>query len=323
MNKQQHNYVPVVGQQVNRLVTSTSLKRMRRLKMNIPWLLMFLPVALYFIIFKYAPMGGLIIAFKNYTFFEGVFGSQWVGLDNFKMLFRDPAALNTIRNTFVLSLLTIFVGFPFPIILAILLNEVRKLAFKKFVQTLVYIPHFLSWVIVGGLVITLLSQETGIVNSFVEKLTGDTYPFLLKEGSWIAVFLASGIWKSAGFGAIIYLAALTSIDPSLYEAACMDGAGKGRQIWHITLPGIRPVIVLMLIISMGNVMEVGFDQVFILQNSSVASVSEVISTYIYRVGLQGAQFSMTTAMGLFESLVGLIMVFTANTIARKFNQGLW
>lgn len=311
------------SQATTRLAASASMRRMRRLKMNIPWMLMFLPVAVYFIIFKYAPMGGLIIAFKNYTFFEGVWGSQWVGLDNYRLLFRDPAALNTIRNTLALSLLSIFAGFPFPIVLAILLNEVRKLWFKKAVQTLIYLPHFLSWVIVGGIVITLLSQETGFVNHYLEKITGSTYPFLYKEGSWITVFVASGIWKSAGFGAIIYLAALTAIDPSLYEAACMDGAGKARQIWHITLPGIRPTIVLMLILSMGHVMEVGFDHVFILQNSSVAAVSEVISTYMYRVGLQGVQFSLSTAMGLFESLVGLLLVLLTNTIARKFNQGLW
>jgi putative aldouronate transport system permease protein len=307
-------------QQAKRVAASAS---MRRLKMNIPWLIMFLPVALFFIIFKYMPMGGLIIAFKNYTLYEGIWGSQWVGLDNFRMLFRDPAAFDTIRNTFVLSLLSIFVSFPFPVALAILLNEVRQLWFKKTVQTLVYLPHFLSWIIVSGIVLTLLSQESGIVNQYLEKLTGSTYPFLYKEGSWITTFVASGIWKSAGFAAIIYLAALTTIDPSLYEAACMDGAGKARQIWHITLPGIRPTIVLMLILSMGHVMEVGFDQVYTLQNSSVASVSEVISTYMYRVGLQGFQFSMTTAMGLFEALVGFSLVFLTNMIARKFNQGLW
>nr|WP_240633447.1 ABC transporter permease subunit [Paenibacillus montanisoli] len=291
--------------------------------MNIPWLIMFTPVALFFIIFKYAPMAGLVIAFKNYTVYEGVWGSQWVGLDNFRMLFRDPSAISTIRNTLTLSLLSMFVSFPFPIMLAIFLNEVRKLWFKKTVQTLVYLPHFLSWVIVSGMVITLFSQESGIVNHLLEKLTGATYPFLYKEGSWITVFVASGIWKSAGFAAIIYLASLTTIDPSLYEAACMDGAGKMRQIWHITLPGIRPTIVLMLILNMGHVLEVGFDQVFTLQNSAVAAVSEVISTYMYRVGLQGFQFGLTTAMGLFESVVAFILVVLTNMIARKFNQGLW
>jgi putative aldouronate transport system permease protein len=297
--------------------------RIRRFKQNVPWMIMFLPVILYFAVFKYAPMGGLVIAFKNYTFFEGVWGSQWVGMDNFRMLFRDPAAFSTIRNTLTLSLLTIFVGFPFPVVLAILFNEVRKLWFKKTVQTLMYLPHFLSWVIVGGMVITLFSQETGAVNHWLQKITGSTFPFLFKEGSWITIFVGSGIWKAAGFGAIIYLAALTSIDPSLYEAASMDGASKWRQIWHITLPGIRPTIVLMLIINMGHVMEVGFDQVYILQNSTVSNVSEVISTYIYRVGLQGAQFSLTTAMGLFESAVGLVLVLITNGIARRFNQGLW
>ncbi|MGG1516660.1 ABC transporter permease subunit [Paenibacillus oryzisoli] len=284
---------------------------------------MFLPVAVYFLIFRYAPMGGLMIAFKNYTFYEGVFGSQWVGLDNFRLLFRDPAAFQTIRNTLYLSLLSIAAGFPFPILLAILFNEVRTQWFKKSVQTLMYLPHFLSWVIVGGMVITIFAQESGVVNHVLLKLTGHTVPFLFKEGSWLAIFVGSGIWKTAGFGAIIYLAALTTIDSSLYEAACMDGAGKWRQIWHITLPGIRPTIMLMLILNMGHVMEVGFDQIYNLQNATVSGISEVISTYIFRVGLQGAQFSLTTAMGLFESIVGLTLVLITNAVARKFNQGLW
>ncbi|WP_168122601.1 ABC transporter permease subunit [Paenibacillus sp. HB172176] len=299
------------------------LRRKRRFKQNIPWLLMFLPVVAFFLIFKYAPMVGLIIAFKQYTFFEGVWGSKWVGFDNFRLLFLDPSAFRTIRNTLVLSVLGITITFPFPIALAILFNEVRQLAFKKTAQTLLYLPHFLSWVVVGGLVVTMFSEDGGIVNHLWQSITGHTYPFLYKEGSWIAIFIGSGIWKSAGFGAIIYLAALTTIDPSLYEAAAMDGASKWRKIWHITLPGIRPTIVLMMILSVGNVLEVGFDQIYNLQNSVVSNVSEVISTYIFRVGLQGAQFSLTTAMGLFESLVGLVLVLAMNAVARRFKQGLW
>ncbi|WP_020618317.1 ABC transporter permease subunit [Paenibacillus daejeonensis] len=295
----------------------------RRLKQNIPWLIMFAPVAVYFILFKYVPMGGLVIAFKDYHFLHGVWGSEWAGLKNFQMLFTDPATITTIRNTLMISVLSMVVGFPFPIVLAIMFNEVRKLWFRKSLQTLLYLPHFLSWVIVGGMVITLFSQETGAVNALWERLTGSTYPFLYNEASWLTIFLGSGVWKEAGFGAIIYLAALANIDPHLYEAANLDGAGKFKQIWHITLPGITPVIVLMLILGMGRVMEVGFDQVYMLQNPVVSNISEVISTYIYRMGLQGAQFSITTAMGMFEAVIGLILVIAANGVARRFNQSLW
>ncbi|UVI31995.1 ABC transporter permease [Paenibacillus spongiae] len=298
-------------------------RRRKRWKQNIPLLILFAPIVAFFIIFKYAPMAGLVIAFKNYTFSEGIWGSDWVGLKNFRQLFTNPQSITIIRNTLFLSCLNIVVGFPFPIALAIMLNEARKQWFKRIVQTLVYLPHFLSWVIVGGLVVTIFAQETGFVNHLVKMWTGEPYPFLYKDGSWIAIFVGSGIWKGAGWGAIIYLAALTSIDQHLYEAASMDGAGKWRQIWHVTLPGISSTIVVMFILNLGNVMEVGFDQVFMLQNSVVSGVSEVISTYIYRVGLQGAQFSLTTAMGLFESVIGLILVLTANRIARRFGQSLW
>ncbi|WP_407083173.1 ABC transporter permease [Paenibacillus aurantius] len=291
--------------------------------MNLPLLILFAPIAAFFIIFKYAPMAGLVIAFKNYTFYDGIWGSEWVGLHNFEQLFSNPQTLSIIRNTVLLSCLNIVFGFPFPILLAILLNEVRRQWFKRLVQTLVYLPHFLSWVIVGGMVVTIFSQETGIVNHLVKAWLGEPYPFLYKDGSWIAIFVGSGIWKGAGWGAIVYLAALTTIDPHLYEAASLDGASKWRQIWHVTLPGISSTIVVMFILTLGHVMEVGFDHVFMLQNSVVSGISEVISTYIYRVGLQGAQFSLTTAMGLFESLIGLVLVLTANRIARRLGQSLW
>ncbi|RAU96126.1 sugar ABC transporter permease [Paenibacillus sp. YN15] len=297
--------------------------RRRRWKMNVPLLILFTPIIVFFIVFKYTPMAGLIIAFKQYTFMEGIWGSDWVGLKNFKVLFSNSLTLSIIRNTVVLSGLSIFVGFPFPIALAIMLNEARRKWFKRMVQTLVFLPHFLSWAVIGGIVVTIFSQETGIVNSLLKTLNGTTFPFLYHERSWIAIFVGSGIWKGAGWGSIIYLAALSTIDSHLYEAASMDGAGKWRQIWHITLPGISPTIVLVFILTMGSVMEVGFDQVYILQNASVSGVAEVISTYIYRVGLQRAQFSLTSAMGLFESLIGLVFVLTANRIARRFGQGLW
>jgi putative aldouronate transport system permease protein len=294
----------------------------RRFQQNVPLWIMFIPVVAFYMIVKYMPMLGLVIAFKNYTFYEGIWGSQWVGLANFTNLFTQAQSVQIIRNTLVLSVLSVFIGFPFPIALAILLNEVRKTWFKRTVQTLVYMPHFFSWVIVGGIVITLFSQG-GVVNGGIAAILGEPYAFLFHEWSWVSIFLGSGIWKEAGFSAIIYLAALTTIDPSLYEAASMDGAGKWKQMRHVTLPGLSSTIVLMLILAMGRVMEVGFDHVYVLQNPIVSNVSEVISTFIYRTGLQGGQFSLTAALGLFESLVGLALVLLANAIARRFNRQLW
>lgn len=295
----------------------------RRWKANIPLFLMFLPGALFYMLFKYVPMGGLIIAFKDYNFADGVLHSPWVGWDNFETIFRQPQTVNVIRNTVVLSFLNVFVGFPFPIILAIMLNEVRRNWFKRIIQTVVYLPHFFSWVIIGGFVVTLFSVESGTINNWIEAWTGEPYPFLFNPGSWITIYVGSGIWKEMGFSAIIYLAALTTIDPSLYESAGLDGASKFRQIWHITLPGISSTIIVMFILAMGKLMEVGFDHVYMLQNGVVSNVADVISTFIYRVGLQGAQFSLTAAMGLFESLIGLVLVLIANSLARKFDKGLW
>jgi putative aldouronate transport system permease protein len=295
----------------------------RRLKENIPLLILFVPVLMFYIIFKYVPMLGSIMAFKDYNFAQGILHSPWNGLRNFEILFSNPQTLNIIRNTLLLSVLNIVVGFPIPIILAILLNEVRKQWFKKWVQTLVYLPHFFSWVIVGGIVVTLFAEQTGFVNAVLERLTGDTFSFLYDDVSWVAIFLGSGIWKEAGFSTIIFLAAITSIDPSLYEAASIDGASKWKQILNVTLPGISTTVVLILILSMGNVMSVGFDQVYVLQNSGVFDISEVISTYIYKVGIQGGQFSLTSAMGLFESVVGFILVCSTNMVARRFDRGLW
>lgn len=295
----------------------------RRLKENLPLLLLFAPVLIFYIVFKYVPMFGAVMAFKDYNFADGILRSPWVGLRNFDILFSNPQTLNIIRNTFLLSVLSIAIGFPVPIILAILLNEVRKAWFKKWVQTLLYLPHFFSWVIVGGIVVTMFAEQSGIVNELLERLTGKTFPFLYNGTSWIAIFLGSGIWKEAGFSTIIFLAAITNIDPSLYEAASIDGANKWRQILNVTLPGISTTIVLIFVLQTGDIMSVGFDPIYVLQNSGVYDISEVISTYIYKVGIQGGQFSLTSAMGLFESVVGFILVCCANVAARKFGRGLW
>ncbi|MBD0378691.1 sugar ABC transporter permease [Paenibacillus sp. WST5] len=304
-------------------VSRASILNRRRLKQNIPLFIMLIPVFAYYILFKYWPMGGLVIAFKNYNFADGILHSPWVGLKNFSILFSSSETLQIIWNTFWLSLLNLAVGFPVPIFLAILLNEVRRTWFKKWLQTIIYLPHFFSWVIVAGLVLSLFATDYGSINKILKLLSIEPITFLYESSSWVAIFVGSGVWKEMGFSTIIYLAALTTIDPALYESAGMDGASKWRQMWHITIPGIRHTIILLLILAMGQLMEVGFDQVYNLQNSAVADVSEVISTYIYKIGLGNAQFSVTTAMGLFESVIGCTLVLVANRIARKFDQALF
>lgn len=299
------------------------LRRRRRLKQNIPLFIMLVPVIAYYILFKYWPMGGLVIAFKNYNFADGILNSPWVGLKNFKLLFSSSNTLQIMWNTFWLSFLSLIFGFPMPIFLAILLNEVRKSWFKRWVQTIVYLPHFFSWVIVSGIVLSLFATDYGSINKVLALFGIEPINFLYESNSWLAIFVGSGIWKEMGFSTIIYLAALTTIDPSLYESAAMDGAAKWRQMWHVTIPGIRHTIILLLILAMGKIMEVGFDQVYNLQNAGVSDVSEVISTYIYKIGLGNAQFSLTTAMGFFESIISCSLVLIANRIAKKFDQALF
>lgn len=304
-------------------IQASVLSRRRRLKQNIPLFVMLLPVFAFYLIFKFLPMGGLIIAFKSYNLGDGILHSPWVGLKNFRVLFSSANTLQIIWNTFWLSFLNLVTGFPVPIVLAVMLNEIRRSWFKKWVQTIIYLPHFFSWVIVSGIVLSLFATDYGTVNKILKMFSIEPITFLYQDNSWITIFLASGIWKEMGFSTIIYLAALTTIDPALYESAGMDGATKFRQIWHITLPGIRHTIILLLILAMGRVMEVGFDQVYNLQNSAVSGVSEVISTYIYKIGLGSAQFSLTSAMGLFESVISCSLVLIANRIARKFDQALF
>jgi putative aldouronate transport system permease protein len=295
----------------------------QRFKHNVPLFIMFVPIIIYFMVFRYYPLTGLIIAFKSYNFTQGIWGSPWVGMANFELIFSNPNMRNVMWNTFVLSTLQLVVGFPFPIMVALLIHEVRSKWFKSSVQTAVFLPHFLNWVIVGGFVVTIFAQRTGIVNAFVKLLFGEPYAFLYHPESWIMIFVGAGIWKGAGWGAIIYLAALSAVDTALYEASALDGANKWKQMWHVSLPSIQPVIFILMILSIGNIMEVGFDQVYVLQNSVVSNISEVISTWSYKSGIGGGQFSLATALGFFESMVGLLLVLIANWIARRYDNGLW
>jgi len=287
------------------------------------YLLLLLPLA-YFIIFKYAPMLGVVIAFKDYNMFQGILASPWVGFETFREVFQMDGFYNALRNTFLLNFLDLVVSFPIPIVLAILLNELRIKWFKKGAQTILYLPHFISWVIIGGMAIQLLATNNGIVNNLLKSLGMKVIPFLTEPVYWVLTYLGIGIWQSAGWGTIIYLAALTGINKDLYEAADVDGASRMRKIWHITLPGIKPTIIILLIINIGHMASIGFDRPFVLSNPLVTDVSEVISTYVYKIGIQSARYTIATAIGLFQAVVGLIFLLSADYISRKVNdQGIW
>lgn len=313
--------LPVIGVKKKK-EKSQLLKCIKRDK----WLYIFiLPVMLYFIVFKYVPMLGAVMAFQNFKLSTGFLHSTWVGLQNFKLLFQTADFYLILKNTILLNVYNLVFGFPMPIILAIMLNEINNRVFKKVTQSILYLPHFMSWVVLGGILINMLSPSTGVVNIILKNAFGVQPIYFMANNSWWQfMYVVSGIWEGAGWGTIIYLAAITSIDTELYEAARIDGAGKFKQIWHITLPGIKSTIAIMLILRMGSMMNVGFDQVYVLQNSAVRSVADVISTYVYRVGIEGARYSYTTAIGLFQSVVSFVLVFSANRITKMLGEdGLW
>lgn len=289
------------------------------------YMMMLLPMV-FFVVFKYIPMFGTMIAFKDYKINQGILGSAWVGLKHFSALAKSADFYNIFGNTLLLSVLNIVCGFPVPIVLAILLNELRNVKFKKTVQSILYIPHFISWVILGSIITTMLSPSTGVINKIIELCGGEAIYFLADKTWWRIVYVLSGIWQSAGWGTIVYLAAITGIDAELYNAAKIDGANKWQQILHITLPGISGTICIILIMRMGSVLNLNFDQIFVLQNDMVIDISDVISTYEYRLGLLNMQYSYTTALGLFKGVIGLILVVTTNMIVNKISDGesgLW
>lgn len=294
--------------------------RAKYMKRAFPFYLMIFPGVLLFLIFRYVPMFGLFIAFKSYTPFRGVWKSEWIGFDNFVRLFSETDFLLLLKNTLYLNLLDVFVGFPFPILLALLLNEVRIKYFKNSMQTILYAPHFLSWVVIVGITMLFLRTQDGGVNVLLNALGFDSINFLANSESFRFVWLFHNIWQGAGWGAIIYLAAIASIDPALYEAATVDGASRLRQMWHITLPSLKTVIVIMFILRLGNFIDVGFEHIFLLQNPLNLRVSDVFETYVYRQGLVEGDFSYSTAVGLFKSVVGLVMIVSANTIAKRLGE---
>ncbi|MDI4643740.1 ABC transporter permease [Cohnella hashimotonis] len=278
--------------------------------------LLVLPLA-YFVIFKYGPMWGVQIAFKDFNFFQGIMGSEWIGLDAFREVFHSHDFFKTLRNTLMLNILDLIVSFPAPLILAIMLFEVKFQWFKRLSQTILYIPHFISWVIIGGIVYQVFGTQSGLVNNFLASLGFGPVPFLSDKHYWLFTYLATGVWQSAGWGTILYLAALTGINRDLFEAAEVDGAGRLKRIWHITLPGLKTTIATLLIINLGNMIAIGFDRPFVIGNKMVMDYSDVLSTYVYRTGLESGQYTLATVVGLFQAVVGLVFVLGANYASKK------
>lgn len=301
-----------------------ALKRKRSLGQSL-WsnrvlYLMALPGIVYFVIFKYLPMGGLVIAFQDYMPFLGITGSPWVGFDHFVRLFTEDTFFLLMRNTLLLSALILLFSFPMPIILALMLNELRGRVFKRSIQSIVYLPHFMSWVIVVSIFYVLLTTDGGAINNLITGAGGQPISFLT-DPEWLRpMYVFQHIWKTAGWGTIVYLAAMTAVDMELYEAVKLDGAGRIRQTWHITLPAIRPVIIIMFILAIGDILELGFEHMFLLLNSVNREVGEIFDTYVYTVGIKNGQLSYATAVGLFKGLVGLILVIGANRLAKKFGE---
>lgn len=297
---------------------SSELKK--RLWKNKLLYVMLLPGIFYFIVFKYIPMFGLAIAFQDYKPFKGIGGSDWVGFEHFERLFTEPDFLNILTNTLLLFGMNLLFFFPVPIILALMLNEVRFSFFKRTFQTLVYLPHFMSWVIIVSISFVMLTSDGGIVNELLVYFGFEKINFLLSPEWFRPTYIIQVIWREAGWGTIIYLAAIASVDPQLYEAARMDGAGRLRQVWHITLPAIRSVIIILLILKIGDVLELGFEHVYLLLNSMNRDVAEIIDTYVYTAGLRQGQFSYSTAIGFFKSFIGLVLVMLANKLAKKMGE---
>ncbi|MFS0870837.1 ABC transporter permease [Paenibacillus xylanilyticus] len=279
--------------------------------------LLSVPGILYFFIFKYVPLFGSFIAFQNYNIFKGITGSDWVGLEHFQKMFSHYDFLRILNNTLLLGLYDLVIAFPVPIILAILLNEVRMIMFKRTLQTIVYMPHFLSWVVISGIFMGIFSMDAGVVNKALEFL-GFQPIYFLGEDSYIrSILIGSGIWRDSGYGTIIFLAAIAGINPDLYEAAEVDGAGRLKQIWSITLPSLLPTIMILLLLHIGKFLDLGFERVFVFLNPLNLESGEILDTYIYKAGLLSQQYSYTTAIGLFKSVVGLALILIGNFISKK------
>ncbi len=297
---------------------------LRRLRRDWQIYLMLAPTIIWFLVFLYKPMYGLQIAFKDYSIFRGVAGSPWIGLEHFQTLFGNDQFLRAIGNTIKISALNLLFGFPAPIILALMFNELLSASFKRISQTIVYLPHFISSVIIAGIVITAFSPSAGIVNTILSWLGMEPIYFLTKPEWFRPIFIGTGIWQEAGFGSIVFLAAIAGVNPSLYESAVVDGANRWQMMWKITIPSILPTILIMLIIRIGNIMEVSFELIILLYQPATYQTADVVNTFIYRQGLQAGQYDMAAAAGLFNAIVAFTLVMTANTLSRRFSRtSLW
>lgn len=283
-----------------------------------------LPGIVYFLVFKYVPMYGIVIAFMDYSPVTGFAGSEWVGLAHFRRLLTEPDFWMLFRNTMIMSAFSILIYFPAPILLALLLNEVRSQVYKRTVQTFIYFPHFLSWVVVVSVTYLLFSSEQGLVNKLIVSLGGERLPFLMEGKYFYFLIVLQNLWKEVGWNTIIYLAAIAGVNPALYEAAKMDGAGRRAQLWHVTLPSIMPTITILLVLNLGTMLSTGFEQLWLMQNPMVVRFSEVFDTYVYKVGVRGAEFSFSAAVYLFKSAISLALVVAANRAVKRMGQeGLW
>lgn len=285
------------------------------------WLyLLLVPGVLYFLIFKYWPMWGVLIAFKDYSPYLGFWQSDWVGFEYFKDFFMNPDFFRLLYNTLMLAALDLIFAFPAPLIVALLLNELRHAIYKRCIQTFIYVPHFVSWTIVVSMTFVFFTVDTGVINKMLQNITGGEISFLSDPEWFRPMIVLQSIWKETGWGTILFLAALAAVDQEQYEAAVMDGAGRFRRMWHITLPAIRSTIVVLLILRIGSFLNIGFEQIFLMTNSLNRSVAEIFDTYVYIVGITQGAYSYSTAVGLFKSVVGIILIFGANYIAKKFDQ---
>ncbi|GIP34212.1 sugar ABC transporter permease [Paenibacillus sp. J2TS4] len=297
---------------------------LRMFRKNWDLYLLILPILAYYIIFHYIPMYGLQIAFKDFIASKGIWGSPWVGLKHFERFFESYYFWRLIKNTLLIGVYELVVGFPVPILLALMINEVQAKFFKRTVQTVTYAPHFLSTVVLIGMMMIFLSPESGMINQIIQRLGGEPISFMTRPEWFKTLYVFSGVWQQMGWSSIIYLAALSGVDPQLHEAARVDGAGRLRRIWHINLPGILPTIIILLILNIGSILGVGFEKVFLMQNELNKDSSDVIATYVYRSGILGAQYSFSAAVGLFNSVINFIMLISVNFIARKVGEtSLW
>ncbi|MBE5039330.1 sugar ABC transporter permease [Oscillospiraceae bacterium DSM 107454] len=289
------------------------------------WLYIFLiPFLLWYVLFAYVPMYGLQIAFKDYNLFKGITESPWVGMEHFKTFFESPYFFRLLKNTIIISLMNLVFAFPLSVIFALMLNEVKNKWFKKTVQTVTYLPYFISIVVVTGIVTSFLAPSNGIVNIIIAKLGGEKQYFLMQKESFRWIYLLMNIWKDTGYNSIVYIAALAAVDSELYEAASIDGAGKLRQILHVSLPGILPTVIIMFILKLGTIMEVGYEAIILLYQPATYETADVISTFVYRTGLLEGKYDYATAVGLFNAVIALVLVLTVNHFSNRLAEtGLW